>query len=151
MIYLIYGNQIPAIKNRLKRIIKERLDIIDEMTYVRYDGNNVLVQEVVDDANYLPLGYEHKLVALDNCYFLEKPKPRNKIESDQDYQKLKDFISHPSEESDLVLIANTLSIDKNSEIVKLHIGLCSWLRRRHRAELQRRDRRTFALRDAPAG
>ena len=76
MIYLIYGNQIPAIKNRLKRIIKERLDIIDEMTYVRYDGNNVLVQEVVDDANYLPLGYEHKLVALDNCYFLEKPKPR---------------------------------------------------------------------------
>ena len=119
MVYLIYGNQIPAIKNRLKRIIKERLDVIDEMTYVRYDGNNVNVKEAVDDANSLPLGYDHKLVALDNCYFLEKPKPRNKIESEQDYQKLKDFIAHPSDESDLVLIATTLSIDKNNEIIKL--------------------------------
>ena len=43
---------------------------MDEINFVRYDGNNTLVQEVVDDANSVPLGYDHKVISLDNCYFL---------------------------------------------------------------------------------
>ncbi|HOZ02212.1 MAG TPA: DNA polymerase III subunit delta [Bacilli bacterium] len=119
MIYLIYGNQAPTIKKRLNAIIKERLPDKDEMNFVRYDGSLTLIQECISDANSLPLGYEHKVVVVDSCYFLLKPKPRNKIESEQDYDVLKKFIDKPSEECDLVLIVPSSSIDKTCDIFKL--------------------------------
>lgn len=119
MIYLIYGNQTPTIKKRLNAILKERLPENDEMNFVRYDGSLTLIQECIADANSLPLGYEHKVVVVDSCYFLLKPKPRNKIDSEQDYDALKKFIEKPSEECDLVLIVPSSSIDKTSEIYKL--------------------------------
>jgi len=89
------------------------------MNFVRYDGSLTLIQECIADANSLPLGYEHKVVVVDSCYFLLKPKPRNKIDSEQDYDALKKFIEKPSEECDLVLIVPSSSIDKTSEIYKL--------------------------------
>ena len=52
MIYLIYSNQISEIKKVVKSIAKQSLPEMDEINFVRYDGNNTLVQEVVDDANY---------------------------------------------------------------------------------------------------
>ena len=79
MIYLVYSNQSSEIKKVIKAIAKQTLPERDEMNFVRYDGNSALVQEFVDDANYVPLGYDKKVVAVDNCYFLIKPKPRNKI------------------------------------------------------------------------
>lgn len=119
MVYFIYGNQTPTIIKRLSAIVKEKLPEKDEMNYVRYDGSNTLIQEIIDDANSLPLGYDHKIVVVDSCYFLVKPKTRNKIEADQDYGALKDFINHPSDECDLVLLASSLSVDKSDEIYKL--------------------------------
>ncbi len=118
MIYLIYGNQTPTIKKRLNAILKERLPDKDEINFVRYDGSLTLLQECISDANSLPLGYEHKVVVIDSCYFLLKPKPRNKIDKDQDYDALKKFIEKPSEECDLVLIVPSSSIDKANEIFK---------------------------------
>lgn len=119
MIYLIYGNQAPTIKKRLNAILKERLPDKDEMNFVRYDGSLTLIQECISDANSLPLGYQHKVVVIDSCYFLLKPKPRNKIESNQKYDVLIKFIENPSEECDLVLIVPSSSIDKTSDIFRL--------------------------------
>jgi DNA polymerase III subunit delta len=119
MIYLIYGNQAPTIKKRLNAILKERLPDKDEMNFVRYDGSLTLIQECISDANSLPLGYQHKVVVIDSCYFLLKPKPRNKIENNQKYDVLIKFIENPSEECDLVLIVPSSSIDKTSDIFRL--------------------------------
>lgn len=118
MVYLIYSNQVPAIKNRAKRIVKELLGEADDMNYVRYDGSNVLIQECIDDANNLPLGYDKKVVAVDNCYFLSKEKTRNKIETDQDYSTLINFINNPSEECHLILMVSTLDINTKSDVYK---------------------------------
>ena len=61
MIYLIYGNQTPSIKSRVKKIIKENLPENDEMNLVKFDASNVLIQEWIDEANYVPLGYDQKI------------------------------------------------------------------------------------------
>ena len=94
MIHLVYSNQSSEIKKVVKAIAKQSLPERDDMNFVRYDGNNTLIQEIIDDANYVPLGYDKKVVAVDNCYFLMKPRPRNKIESDQDYKTLISYIKN---------------------------------------------------------
>ena len=119
MIYLIYSNQSSEIKKVVKGIAKQTLPERDDMNFVRYDGNNTLVQEIVDDANYVPLGYDKKVVAVDNCYFLMKPKPRNKIESDQDYKALISYLKNPNPDCDLILTVPTAEVDQNSDIFKI--------------------------------
>ena len=119
MIHLIYSNQSSEIKKVVKAIAKQSLPERDDMNFVRYDGNNTLIQEIIDDANYVPLGYDKKVVAVDNCYFLMKPKPRNKIESDQDYKTLISYIKNPNPDCDLILTVPTAEIDQNSDIFKL--------------------------------
>ena len=119
MIYLIYGNQTPSIKSRVKKIIKENLPENDEMNLVKFDASNVLVQEWIDEANYVPLGYDHKIVIAENCYFLLKSKPKNKIEADQNYGELTNFLMHPSEDCDLILTVPSLAIATSSDIYKL--------------------------------
>ena len=116
MIYLIYGNQTPSIKSRIKKIVKENLPENDEMNLVKFDASNVLVQEWIDEANYVPLGYDHKIVIAENCYFLLKSKPKNKIESEQNYGELMNFLLHPSEECDLILTVPSLAISTTSDI-----------------------------------
>ena len=119
MIHLVYSNQSSEIKKVIKIIAKQSLPERDDMNFVRYDGNNVLIQEIIDDANYVPLGYDHKVVAVDNCYFLMKPKPRNKIESDQDYKVLIGYLKNPNPDCDLILTVPTSAVDTSSEIFKI--------------------------------
>ena len=119
MIHLVYSNQSSEIKKVIKAIAKQSLPERDEMNFVRYDGNSTLVQEFIDDANYVPLGYDKKVVAVDNCYFLMKPRPRNKIESDQDYKALINYLKNPNPDCDLILTVPNTSIDTNGEIFKI--------------------------------
>lgn len=119
MIHLIYSNQSSEIKKVVKAIAKQSLPERDDMNFVRYDGNNTLIQEIIDDANYVPLGYDKKVVSVDNCYFLMKPKPRNKIESDQDYKALIAYLKNPNPDCDLILTVPTAEIDTKSDIFNL--------------------------------
>ena len=103
--------------SNLKRFVKNRLEHSDDMNYIKFDATNTLVQEIVDETNYLPLGYDHKVIAIDNPYFLYKEKPRNKIEQDQDYKKLVNYLNHPNSDTDLVFLSNTSSLQEKNEIV----------------------------------
>ena len=118
MIYLIYGNQTPSIKSRVKKIVKENLPDNDEMNLVKFDASNVLIQEIIDEANYVPLGYDHKIVIADNCYFLLKSKHKNKIEQDHNYEELINYLLHPSDDCDLILTVPSLAVAINSDIYK---------------------------------
>ena len=120
MIHLVYSNQSSEIKKVVKAIAKQSLPKRDDMNFVRYDGNNTLIQEIIDDANYVPLGYDKKVVAVDNCYFLMKPKPRNKIEADQDYDELLKYVNNESADPDacFILSVASSSIDEKNQIFK---------------------------------
>ena len=115
MVYLIAGKQNIRLKSQMKSIVKKSIKEIDMMNFVKFDASGTLVQEIVDEANYLPLGYDNKAVIVDNCYFLLKEKGKNKIESDQDYDKLINYINHPDETADLIFLVNTSDSDIDSK------------------------------------
>lgn len=119
MIYLIFGNQTATIKSRTKKISKEALQEIDDMNFVRFDASNVLIKEIIDECNYIPLGYDKKVVVAEDCYFLLKPRPKNKIESEQDYDSLMEYLEHPNEDCELILTVSSSKVDTASEMYKL--------------------------------
>ena len=122
MIYLIYGNQGPTIKSQIRKIGEAFLsgERPDELNFVKLDGNNTLVQDAIDECRYVALGYEKKVVSLENCYFLLKPKPRNKLESDQNYDELLNYITNESADPDSCFIMSAPSsvVDEKSDIFK---------------------------------
>ncbi len=121
MIYFIYGNQGPTVKSQIKKIGTAFLDgeKPDDLNFIKLDGNNFLVQDAVDECQYVALGYEKKVVSLENCYFLLKPKPKNKIDADQDYDELLSFINKGGLEESLFILSVTSSeIDDKSAIFK---------------------------------
>ena len=121
MIYLISGKQNIRLKSQMKNIIKKSLGEIDAMNFVKFDASLTLIQEIVDEANYVPLGYDSKAVVVDSPYFLLKEKGRNKIEGDQDYESLKNYLSNPNPDCDLIFLVNTSEheIDKKNELYQL--------------------------------
>ena len=118
MIYLISGKQNIRLKSQMKSIVKKSIGEIDALNFVKHDATLTLVQEIVDESNNLPLGYDHKAVVVDNPYFLLKEKGKNKIESDQSYDELIDYVNHPDENCDLIFLVNTSEseIDKKNQI-----------------------------------
>lgn len=122
MIYFIYGNQSPTIKSQIKKIVASTLgNDVDEFNYVKLDGFNVTVQNAVDECRYVSLGYDKKVVSLENCYFFIKPKPRNKIEADQDYNELEKYIKENAEDDSCAFILSAVSstLDEKNKILSL--------------------------------
>ncbi len=122
MIYFIYGNQSPTVKSQIRKIGEAFLngEKADDLNFIKLDGNNFLVQDAVDECQYVALGYEKKVVSLENSYFLLKPKPKNKIDADQDYSVLHDYIkSGGVEETCFIISVTSSSLDEKSDLVKL--------------------------------
>ncbi len=119
MIHFIYGDQSPLIKQRIKTITKEVLGTVDEMNFVKMDASETLIQDCVDEATYISLGYDQKVVVLENCYFLLSPRPKNKIDADQDFKKLIGYINNPNPSTELIITVDSKSINEKSEIVSL--------------------------------
>ncbi|MDY0178065.1 MAG: DNA polymerase III subunit delta [Bacilli bacterium] len=119
MLYLVYGDQTAMIKNRLKKIIKERIDVADEVNFVKYDVSEVSLFEIIDEANRTPLGYDRKLIVLDNCYFLSSRKVKTKIDNEEALTSLVKYLTRPNESTDLVFVLNAASIDEKNDIVRL--------------------------------
>ena len=121
MIYLINAKQNIRLKSQAKKIIKEAVNEPDAMNYVKFDAALTVVQEIVDEANYVPLGYDKKVVVVDSPYFLMKERSKSKIESDQDYHKLKSYLENPNPDCDLIFLVNTSDsdIDKKNEYFQL--------------------------------
>ena len=132
MIYLISGRQNIRLMSQMKNIVKKSIKEIDPMNFVKIDASMTLVQEIVDEANSLPLGYDNKAVVIDNPYFLLKERSKSKIEADQDYDKLINYLNHPDETTDLIFLVNTSesdidkknavyqAIEKNGQIIAIN-------------------------------
>ena len=71
MNYILYGEQYPMIKKRLKKVLAERVGEVDDFNVVKFDYNPEKVDEIIDEASMLPLGYDSKAVVIDNASFLE--------------------------------------------------------------------------------
>lgn len=122
MIYLLYGDQNVMINNRLKKIVKERLPFQDALNYITFDLDNSDIKQAIDEACYLPLGYDHKVVVIKNCNFLRKTalKTRNKNnDSNQDLSLLIKYLKKDNNQCDLILIYQGSDINLSSDIYKI--------------------------------
>lgn len=119
MVILIHGNQSIRINSQLKAILKNTLGEVDELNYSRFDFTQTPIYEILDDVSYLPLGYDHKVVAVDNCFFVGKDKYKDKLNNPEDFNELKDTIKRKDDGLVLVLLLSSANVDKKNEIYKL--------------------------------
>ena len=113
MNYILYGEQYPMIKKRLKKILKERLGEADDFNVVKFDYSESEMRDIVDEAFMLPLGYDSKAVVVDNASFLE---PKGKKE---DNELMLSAIQNSSDSINIILILRNENLDAKNEIVKL--------------------------------
>jgi len=109
----------PIIKKHLAKLLVERLGHLDDFNVSRIDAREVLIQDIVFEASSLPIGTDRKAVVVENAYFLLKEKGKVKIDKDQDYRSVLDFMAHVNEEVDLIFIAESLDLDERSEVLRL--------------------------------
>ena len=116
MIFLIAGKQNIRIKSQIKATLKGRIDELDDLNFIKYDADDLIMQELLDDLDFLPLGYDRKAVIIENCQFLTKGK--KKIKKNSDVEKLLDYIASPNEATDLFFLVNTseFELDKKNQI-----------------------------------
>ncbi len=101
------------IKKRLDKILKDRLGEIDDFNVSKYDLENANLDDAIDDAYALPLGYDRKAVIFDNVTFISKGAKK------EDVKKVMELISIPNDDIDLLFIIREEDVDKKSPIYEL--------------------------------
>jgi len=119
MIYFLFGKQELMIRTHLKKLVKERLPIVDDFAYVRFSGRETLIQTVVAECALIPLGYDRKMVVVEDAYFLSGSKTKEKNDKDQDFSVFVRYLKQPNEQTDLVLTLAEPSFDAKSEYGKI--------------------------------
>lgn len=112
MNYILYGEQFPMIKKRLSKILKERLGEPDSFNVAKFDLEEADVNEIVSEAELLPLGYDRKAVVVDHCAFLGNGGNKEQRET---FTKL---VENSSDEIDLILIHRSGTIDDKCPLVE---------------------------------
>ena len=114
MIYLLYGEEQLLINNELNKIISD--NNIDEVNISRYNLEEVLLKDIVEDANTTSLFSDKKLIIVDNSYIFIRT---TKKVIEQDIDILISYINNPNPDTILIFIINNDKIDSVKKICKL--------------------------------
>ena len=114
MIYLLYGTEDLLIKNEINKIIDDNK--IDEVNISRYNLEEVLLKDIIEDANTISIFSDKKLIIVDNSYIFIRAT-KKVIEQDTDI--LIDYINKPNPDTILVFIINNEKLDSVKKICKL--------------------------------
>ena len=114
MIYLLYGEEQLFINNELNKIISD--NDIDDVNISRYNLEEVLLKDILDDANTTSLFGDKKLIIIDNSYIFIRTT-KKVIEQDTDI--LINYINNPNPDTILIFIINNDKIDSVKKICKL--------------------------------
>ena len=112
MNYILFGEQFPMIKKKLKRLLSERLGEPDDFNVVRYDATEDDLLDALNDCYCLPLGIERKAVVIDNVSFLSKGGDKEILE------KYTELFKEPSDEIDVYLIVRSGDVNEKLELVQ---------------------------------
>ena len=111
MNYILYGEQYPMIKKRLKKVLSERLGEFDDFNVVKYDYSKENIDEICEETAMLPLGYDSKAVVIDKASFLE---PKGDKEANE---KLLAAIENSSDSINIIFILRNENLDPKNPIV----------------------------------
>lgn len=68
-LYLIYGDEEYLKLQYKKKLISALVSPDDNMNFTKYEGNNVSIPQVIDQAETMPFFAEYRVILLDECGF----------------------------------------------------------------------------------
>ena len=110
MNYILYGELYPMIRKHLNKILKERLGDVDEFNVCKIDFEESSLDEVEYESSSLPLGYEKKVVVVDNAIFLTKEVKQ------EDEEKALEILKKSTNDIDIIFILRSEKVNKSGKI-----------------------------------
>lgn len=108
MINVLYGIQIDLIENYIEDFVKKNK--INNI--IKYDYNDISIDTVIEEASYLDLFGDKKIIILYNSKFLTS-------EETLDNKYFEDYINNQNQVNYLFLVTNSENLDERKKIVKL--------------------------------
>ena len=110
MNYILCGELYPMIRKHLNKILKERLGEPDDFNVTKLDFDESSVDEIIYESSTLPLGYDKKVLVVDNASFLTKDA------DPKEETRLLEMLQKSTNDIDIVFILRNDKINKNGEI-----------------------------------
>ncbi|MDD2181582.1 MAG: DNA polymerase III subunit delta [Bacilli bacterium] len=110
-LYLIYGLDNFLIELEVKKIIKDT----DPINIVKYNLDNNLIEDILDDAETISLFSQTKTIIIKNSNIFTTKK--NDLE--QDIKKLESYLNNSNPDTVIIFIAETEKLDERKKICKL--------------------------------
>lgn len=118
MIHLIYGTQEPLINLEVKKIIKEHLTVIDDFSLIHFDMSEVLLQDIIADAETMPFGIDEKVIVVKNSYIFTGNGPK-KDKLEHDIKSLERYIEAENTSTTLIFTSNASKLDEKAKATEL--------------------------------
>ncbi|MBQ9181998.1 MAG: DNA polymerase III subunit delta [Bacilli bacterium] len=113
MNYLIYGLDSYLIKKEIDKIKKSKK--ISDLSISKYDLENTLIEEVIDDATTVSLFDEEKMIICDNAYMFTAS---TKKIIEQNVKVLENYIENTNNLCTIIFVVNYEKLDERKKIVK---------------------------------
>ena len=114
MIYLLYGSENILIRDFINKIISD--NDIDEINISRYNLEEVLLKNIIEDCETISLFSDKKVVIVDNSYIFIRTV---KKVLEQDIEPLIEYINNPNPNTILIFVINNDKLDSVKKIYKL--------------------------------
>ena len=114
MLYLLYGLENFLIDNEINNIKKKHN--INEINIVKYDLENTLLKDIIEDSQTISFLSDKKLIIVDNSYIFTRNTCK-KLE--QNTTILENYIKNSNPDTILVFIVHNERIDSIKKITKL--------------------------------
>ncbi len=108
MVYLLYGTKDFQINEEIKKITKNQ----DKMNISKYDLNNDLLKDALEDAKTISLFNEDKTIIIDNANMFT-------ASTSKDSDLIEEYLNHINPSATLIFIAHTDKLDARKKITKL--------------------------------
>lgn len=121
MNYALFAESKHLVSKQLNKIIND-LEKQYDCDTISFDGNNpdFNVEQLINELNTVSFLSEHKIIVLENPYFLGS---KGNLDDCQ-YDLFKSYLDNPAEFSTLIFYVNQFKIDKRKKISKLIIKAC---------------------------
>lgn len=115
-IYLLTGLEHHLFDETVDRL-KKAIEGVDDASVIRFDLEETVMEEVIEEADTLPFLQDHKLIIATNAVFLTG-KERKKNDVEHNLTVLEAWLENPSPTATVVFIAPYETLDGRKTIVK---------------------------------
>lgn len=105
-LYLIYGEEEYLKRQYKKKLVSALVNDGDNMNFTKYEGGNVSIPQVIDQAETMPFFAEHRVILMEDLGFAKKSP-----------EDLCDYLNEIAEATVFIIIEK--EIDKRSKLYKI--------------------------------